>query len=427
MSTTTQIQILIFNGAKRAHETRDEARTLARFARGWSTSDKVEYVLDHAADPCAAFDALGLSARDLEREEVTSSARRALLSDLMEAADLVFVGDEIQDRDDCEWLTEEDCWALRDDCVEVHIGRRRTVWRHHEADSFFYCNWVGLYYDNDAYQAVTVNGETVCYEANESDIFYWESDGEYHSDPEPEEDGNDLGLSAYHGGRRGPVKAGEAVSIELEVAVKDPSPDFGDEVRAVADAAEHDGSLPDNGAEIIFGSVTMAEVTNKVHTVLAVLRRFDCAGHLGSNAGFGMHINVSRHGWGISNATLARILLLVGQGQTFWEVIAQRSETNWAHYRGKTAADAVSRVKGYGQKYEAVAIRGDDRLEFRLFRSSCRPERVLKNVEAVAAIIRFCKGLENHRDATLENFRAFLRGHAPVYPNLCQFITDKGL
>jgi hypothetical protein len=35
------------------------------------------------------------------------------------------------------------------------------------------------------YTDVEVEGDTVCYELHENELFYWDSDGQYHWDPEP--------------------------------------------------------------------------------------------------------------------------------------------------------------------------------------------------------------------------------------------------
>lgn len=416
------IRDVIRNGVLRAHETTRESELLARFGKALSTQEAIDYVLNNADYVEGAIDALGLDAPDFEKEE----AKGKNVADVAEQLKLQVVDGTFYDEDDCVWSEFEGEYLLADKAVEVLVRRQITDHRRYDCDSYFCCERSGLAFDSANYTCARVDGEDVCLEYHEGDLFYWESDGEYHWEPEPEEEDNELGLSGYHDGRRGPVKPGEAVSIELEVKVGSPDGAFGDRVRAVADAAEEDGSLPAGGAEIIFGSTLLTEIEAKVGSVCSVLSDYECAGHVGDDAGFGMHINVSRQGWGIGNAVLSRILLLIGENQSFWERVAQRKEQHWAKYTVKTPGAAAKQVHSR-EKYEAVAIRSDDRVEFRLFRSNCRKDRILKNVEVVASVIRFCKSVFNHRDVTLPNYRAYLKANAAAYPNLTAFLSEKSI
>lgn len=417
-------------GLLRAHESVNETALWVRFVPLTTRDQRRIYVLDRADEAEEVAEICGLSPADFIGETCPCNRCRNL-SFITEEGAVCLVDGMFEDADDCVWLDSEDEYALGADCVEVNVrhrnGRRGTEYRRNDDDSFFYCEWARDYYDDSSFTRVEVDGETVCLEQNEDDLYYWESDGEYHTNPEPEE-GGALGLSGYHGGHRSPVVAGESFSIELEVNVGSPDEGFGDAIRTVADAAEEDGSLPDNGAEIIFGSCHISKITDKVARVCSVLKQYDCSGHVENNAGFGMHVNVSRKGWGIGQAALARILLFVSENQPFFEAIAQRKEIHWAKYFHKTVGRAVKAASGLGcEKYEAVACRSNDRLEFRLFRSSCRADRILKNVECVAAVIRYCKAVENHKNLSLAAFRAYLADNAKSYPNLTAFIAEKSV
>ena len=420
----TNLRDIIRAGLLRAEESANETALLLRFGRVLDATEKADYVLFTASAPHEAFTAMGLDPEDLTGKRHPS---RRDLSGLLDALNLCVDREGlIQDEDACYYIESIGAYALADDCIEVQTGRRSSAWFLANGGGYFICDRSGEAFAKDDYTSTEVEGETVCYEYNEDSLYYWESDEAYHWDPEPEES-NKLGLRGYHGGARSAIKQGEAVSIELEVVVKSPHPNFGDDVRQVADAAEVDGSLPDNGAEIIFGSIVLPKIEEKIDRILAAMKPYNAEGYVRGNEGIGMHVSISRMGWGITNATLARILLLVCENQSYFELIAQRKETSWAAYGIKTKGLALKASKEKTKKYEAVSVRDDDRLEFRLFRSSVRKDRLMKNVETVSSVILFCKSVLGHNSASLLNYKNYLRDNSKKYPNLFAFLVEKGV
>ena len=416
---------IIRAGLLRAAESANETALLQRFGRYLSATEQVDYVLFTAEEPCEAFRAMGLDPEDIEGRRHPSTRD---LNDLLDALNLCVDREGlIQEEDDCYYIESIGAYALADDCIEVWTGRRSSAWFLANGEGYFFCDHSGEAFAEDNYTSTVVEGQTVCYERNEGSLYYWDSDEEYHWDPEPEpEESNTLGLRGYHDGERSAIKQGEAVSIELEVVVKSPHPDFGDDVRQVADAAEEDSSLPDYGAEIIFGSTVLPKTEEKIDRILAAIKPYKAVGCIEGKEGIGMHISVSRMGWGITNATLARVLLLVCENQSYFELIAQRKETSWAAYGIKTKGLALKASRGKTKKYEAVSVRDDDRLEFRLFRSSVRKDRIMKNVETVSSVIRFCKSVLGHKSASLLSYKNYLRDNSKQYPNLLAFLAEKG-
>lgn len=421
--TNLPLRDIIRGGVIRANEGENEAAILSRFFPYLSKTERVDYVLFSSENPHEAFSALNLKPYDLEGFRYPSKRD---LGELLEAQSLCLDHKGlIQDMDECRFIESVDGYALEEDCIEVKTGRRSSAWFLDNGRGYFVCEHSGEAFSEDSFSAVDVDGQTVCLEWCEDSLYHWESDGEYHFSPEPEET-NELGLRGYHDEGRSSIKPGEAVSIELEVVVNSPDSDFGDDVRRVADAAEEDGSLPDNGAEIIFGSTLLSKVEEKIDRVLAAIKPYNAVGHIEGNAGIGMHVSISREGWGITNATLARTLLLVCENQSFFELIAQRKETSWAAYGIKTKGLALKATKENTKKYEAVSVRDSDRLEFRLFRSSVRKDRLMKNVETVSSVVRFCKSVLGHNSASLLDYKNYLRDNSKKYPNLFTFLVEKG-
>lgn len=375
---------------------------------------------------------LGLEPSDFDGEELSRHSTPEF-SEWLSESDWVSTADgTIKHCDDLIFCDEDQEWHETDDCVEVQTNLRGgTEWRLSDSPFHFFCHENQTSYCSRNFSEVEIEGDSYCVEMCD-EIYFWESDGEYHLESEPEEEEEEieprLGLSGYQNGARSDVLPGRAVSLEIELVVGKPSPSFGDEIRAICDACEQDGSLPTNGAEIIVGSTLVSDLPDKLTDVCSVFNRFDCSGHVEGKEGIGIHVSVSRKGWEITNAVLARMLILVGENKSFFEAVAQRKETHWANYGNGHPKAACRKAKnGRPEKYEAVAIRTNDRIEFRLFRSSCRKDRILKNVETVIAVVDFSKKTMNHRDVKLAAFRDFLKENRKSFPNLTTFISEKGI
>jgi hypothetical protein len=296
-----------------------------------------------------------------------------------------------------------------------------------EDEHYFYCESTGKYFDSSVYRSVSVDGATICYEYHEDSLYIWVSDNEYHWEEEPEDESHPLGLKPYACGHSSPIKSGEALSIELEVFVGCGDGFFRDRIKeAGADDAEQDGSLhPDKGAEIIFGSTAVKNIESKVDSICSVLSDYECKGHNACNSSheYGMHVSISKRGWDISTATLAKMILLIDNNQQLFEKIAQRNSTRWASYYTKTIKGVLNKIKDR-EKYEAIAVRSDDRIEFRLFRSNVRNKRILKNCECVISIIRYCKSVINYKNINAKDYVCFVLDNQKVYPNLVSFLKD---
>jgi hypothetical protein len=299
----------------------------------------------------------------------------------------------------------------------------------HVDDYAFFCECSDRFYDKTKFDYVFVEGRCVCYDRYSDSLYLWDSDDCYHWVEEPDDYGP-LGLAAYGEGYSSVVKSGEALSIELEVKVGVIEPTFRDEIRAAgADDAEKDSSLhPTHGAEVIFGSTLLADIPKKTEKICRVLKKFECTGHdasLGTTQ-YGMHVSVSKRGWDISIATLARMILLIDNNREFFEGVAQRESNNWASYRKRNANGAMVKI-AERNKYEAIAIRSDDRIEFRMFRSNTRYERILKNCEVVVSVIKYCKSVINHNSVSIKDYACFVRDNVKHYPNLNIFLFNSFL
>lgn len=177
--------------------------------------------------------------------------------------------------------------------------------------------------------------------------------------------------------------------------------------------AERDGSLDDErGVEIVGPPLTFAENTRRWCDLLDKLRGHAVGWDAGT--GYGMHVSINRNA--LSTYHQGKILVFIHGNKGLCEEIAGRKEVHWAAYHEKRLAEAK---RTSGDKYEAAALRGCDRIEVRIFRSTLKPEGFLRNLEFCASVVEFTRdaGIRELDDIT---FRAWL-GEPRIrkaYPNL---------
>ena len=327
--------------------------------------------------------------------------------------------------DDCFYCERSDEWRHNDDGEnEVHtVAYRHSVtqsWCDDAVNSYaFRCERSDRWFSNAEFTEVDVEGDSVCREYNEDEIHYWESDGEFHWEFEPEEEEEEDGVPDYHGSPK-PWKntryPGLVFGCELEIYATVERTDVAEIADGCGLYSERDGSLDsDHGIEVIGKPMTLAEHQDKEGPWLSFLA--DVAGKAkGWNAGtgYGLHVSVNRAG--MSDYLTGKLLVFMHGNQSFCERIAGRSANQWQAYKCKSVTDGK---QDSGEKYEALAIRSRHRLECRIFRSTLKPEGFLRGVEFVAASVEFCRSA-SAVSLTETAFLAWLKlpENSGSYPNL---------
>lgn len=320
-----------------------------------------------------------------------------------------------------------------DDAIQVRTRRNSSdgyceTWclEAAEADAFK-CDSSGHWFCSEVFTCVDVEGDSVCLEWNEDEIHYWESDGEYHWDYEPEdEDEDEFGIADYHDSPkpwRNTSYKGLVFGCELELyAIVDRA-----YVGRIADDcglfAERDGSLDSQcGIEIIGSPMSLAETQDKDGPWLKFLAAVQGkAKGWNAGTGYGLHVSVNRDG--MSHYLTGKLLVFIHSNQSLCEGIAGRKANQWQKYVCKNVKDGKM---ASGEKYEALAIRSKSRLECRIFRSTLKPEGFLRGVEFVAASVEFCRdasAIALTESAFLEWLK--LPENCGTYPNLCLHLGIK--
>jgi formylmethanofuran dehydrogenase subunit E len=169
--------------------------------------------------------------------------------------------------------------------------------------------------------------------------------------------------------------------------------------------------------------------------VLAYMRRHNMKGHSdNAHIARGIHIHASLDPWtGAQLDVLYRLIYQAGN-RDFVVSISQRKEGQLAEYarlNGFDEARDLDDVRGKRgnalryrmDRYVALNMTGRT-IEFRIFNSSIRPERVLKNIEFVQALYEYTA---QNTSAKWEDYRDFVIGRKDRFGNLCAFMIEKGL
>jgi len=289
----------------------------------------------------------------------------------------------------------------------------------------FWCDRSEEYYHNDIYDSVYIDGETVCREIHQDEIYYWESDDEYHWEPEPDED--DDSPSEYHSAPR-PWRRVEIPALALGCELECYSFNRSETVtlaRELGFIAERDGSLSDaHGVEII-GNPHPLEYYSKNDNAWKSfcdnakgVRCFEAKGD------YGLHvsINVSNE----SQLAVSKAILFVNANESFCELVAQRSANRYNNYKKHikiAGARALAADKYCATNYN----QRQGRLEFRIFRANRKWSAFKRAVEFTHAAFTFSResSMQGLKSPAFCNWIASnpLRKKGGSYPELSKFLT----
>lgn len=167
-----------------------------------------------------------------------------------------------------------------------------------------------------------------------------------------------------------------------------------------------DGSIKNGGYEITSHPMTYnyifnSDFTNDLKNALKFLQNNDVKGH---NHG-GLHIHISRSDLSDYKvrAVIATIIYNAANFDTILK-ITQRQEDKlreWADIdsKGMTNSEVFNQVAAYGslfdEKYQGINFQHSDTIEFRIFNSNIRFERLKKNFEFLKLLIDYAEYITN--------------------------------
>jgi hypothetical protein len=343
--------------------------------------------------------------------------------------------------EDSYYCEHDEAYYASDDDFQVvmtHRGRHQNWCAYAVSNHAFYCEWSQKYFSSRDYDCVRVvdTDEWVCREWNDDNIYYWESDGEYHTDYEPEDEdedeSSDCGRSGYHSDRStrnqwasSIPRNADVFGVELEMKANDGS-DLEDIcARAAGNGfiSEYDGSLDERlGVEIVAPPMPLAKFRKGDWAeFMDGIRRLGTGWDAGT--GYGIHISINRTT--LSPIRQSMFLRFFPQNQAFCETIAGRRANHWCRY--ELPRWSVSKLSET-DKYLAASIRSRHRIEVRIFRSTLKFHSFLKNVQFVAALVEFVRNT-SPRLNTSEEFVKFAshKSRRNSYRELLGFLDEKNL
>ena len=193
---------------------------------------------------------------------------------------------------------------------------------------------------------------------------------------------------------------------------------------------EKDSSV--EGFEIITQPMTRKYATevfpNKISEGFIYLRDNDFEGH---NAG-GIHIHVANYGdTRLAVYRLKRLLYnLDSKQQSLFLKLTQRNKYNLERWADNQVPFNMSIEYACLQDNRYESLNLDDRtgtLEFRIFNSNLRVERICKNIEMVYALLDYVNSSSWSSSSDLYDWMKFVCDNNILYPNLYLFIEEKQL
>jgi len=356
---------------------------------------------------------------------------------------------EIEDEDDYIYDELDDCYIMSENASYVETGRD-GFYTHDDncnnSNSIYRYNgeWI-----NDAYMERNnlvhdCDGDI----RNIDDVYYWESDCEWHDEPEDEEnddddddDDCDMDAACINSYSYRPVMKFHKLSnenenapffgIELEVERKN-SNGLKHKYMAGLIKNEHwyfktDGSLTD-GFEIVTHPMTFNYIQQSTKEFTNSLKLLVENGYNSYDANTcGMHIHISKNNF--TTWHLYRFLKFFVENKEFITSISQRKIEKlkkWANIEDDNDTSLIYKAKkkdGNSERYVAINLKNTKTIEIRIFRGTLNLNSFMKNIEFSHALFMYTK---ENKEVSLDGFKSYIQSSCD-YSNLKKFINLKNL
>lgn len=356
------------------------------------------------------------------------------------------------------YFTCERCGKVVEDCHIVHIQDTEEYVCEDCADENYYqCMECGVWYSSDKiitdrnYQHLCEdcyeNGYVVCAECGEfvhQDDAYWDDAGDgpyceccYHSEVE-----NQF-INSYHSNRNWTVHHTEnecnddmsdklTLGLEIEVAGRtEYAEGFMDKVDNDLIYLESDGSVA--GFEIITQPMTRKYATelfeDKISKGFEFLKENNFKGH--NEGGIHIHVRLPYDNPDFMSCVLKLKKLLYNLSPSMQDLlllISQRSSDKLKRWSDNTCDElTLQNCMLQDNRYELLNMdKRTQTLEFRMFNSNLRTERIMKNIEVVLSLLDCVETYYtvNMYDKNLFTWLDYVKRNEEKYPNLARFINE---
>jgi hypothetical protein len=343
---------------------------------------------------------------------------------------------EEQDNDMFIWdeLDNEHIWEENTICVHGRHGQYYTHEYHERDGNYGIYFYEGKYIDESYIERHNlvwdVNGDL----RDIDHVYYWESDGEYHD--EPEEDGciENYSYKPYpkyfitnnESFKDSPLFMG----IELEIENEKCSIKNGEMSNILDDSHLYfktDGSLSD-GFEIVTHPLTFEWIKENKSKFSEMLHSCKDNGFRSyDSTTCGMHIHLSKKNFGAWH--LYRFLKFFQENKEFIIAISQRKIDNlkrWANLEDETNDTLIYKAKrkdGNNSRYVAINLCNSQTIELRIFRGTLNENSFFKNIEFAHSLYVFSR---DYTEMNIANYKKFISDNSE-YSHLSKFIKLKNL
>lgn len=321
---------------------------------------------------------------------------------------------------------------------------RRETWCADEVIKHaFYCYGTNSFYDKKLFHAIVCadDGHVITMNWARNNLRKWRN-GEWHYGQETidtetimEDALREGRLPAYHGNKvswrhqKFDPKSVMHYGVELELRSKNRA-DVCRKAVKMGMLGERDGSLHEReGIEIVAKPMTFDsfkkpdnEWVQFLHGMKGLAKGWaaDGADIDGDVRSYGMHVNISRTC--MSPHHQIKMICFIHNNRDFCVEIAGRNENHYTQFREKPQDEGALFSP---DKYDAAAVRSNDRIEVRIFKSTINPHVFMKNVEFVDAVVSYTKPKETtFPHLTKPKFKEWLakEDNKKMYPNLFKHI-----
>ena len=272
------------------------------------------------------------------------------------------------------------------------------------------------------------------------DVYYWESDGEYHYDEEYQS-----GIINSYSYKPKPIFnicKGENdnslfFGLELEIENDENKVKNRQAAQKITEILSNDivymktdGSLS-NGFEIVTHPMTFAYIKSIQVTFNLMLDYLRNNGFRSYNSTTcGMHIHISKENF--TTWQLFRFMSFFNDNKDFIVKLSQRDESKlkkWASLsdenRDQLVHKTISVKKGKDNfsRYSAINLCNDKTIEIRIFRGTLAQGSFFKNIEFCQALFEYTR---DNATVTLQGFKEYI-ANKKEFKNLAQFIKLKNL
>lgn len=175
-------------------------------------------------------------------------------------------------------------------------------------------------------------------------------------------------------------------------------------------ALERDGSLSDQGVEIITAPLSTFELRQRysaIFNILTKLRQWGWLSH--DDHKCGLHISTNRHSQYADE--LLENLIMTGKGKTFCKIFSRRTADQLSSY--------CSFDRRANERYRAINVLNAKRLELRFFRGTLNPTTFISCMELTFALREFSivceedthRPIPNHAKHTWTGFIQWVRNN----------------